>query len=139
MNPTTKQNINMAFSRIKTAYESTQLPIAKEYYVTLGNVNEVYLMKKDATKSIFLGRLFDKEDATIESEGRKIFDVLTTYFRSIVDTPITNVPEVENKPVEKKTTRRTKKVVETSVVEEVPEVSEDFASDDDTSWIDSIQ
>lgn len=137
MNSSVKQNITVTFEKLKAAYNSTKLTDAKDYYLTLGNVNEIYLMKKDATKSIFLGRIFDTDDATIESEGKKILDVLTDYFKSTV-VATSETPVVEEPKVEKKATKRAKKV-ETPVVDVVPEVSDDFASDDDTSWVDAIQ
>ena len=137
MNSSVKQNITVTFEKLKAAYNSTKLVDAKDYYLTLGNFNEIYLMKKDATKSVFLGKIFDNDDATIESEGKKILDVLTNYFKSAV-VATSETPVVEEPKVEKKTTKRAKKV-ETPVVDAVPEVSDDFASDDDTSWVDAIQ
>ena len=136
MNSTVKQNIKVAFERIKAAFDKVNLKETKEYYVTLGNVNEIHLIKKDATASVFLGRIFTSEDATIDEECKKIWATIGEFFRAKAST--TDVV-VETKETPKRATKRTKKVSETPVVEEVPEVGEDFAKDDDTSWIDAIQ
>ena len=138
MNSSVKQNIKVTFERIKAAFNGVELKEAKEYYVTLGNVNEIHLIKKDATKSVFLGKIFTSDSATIDEECKRIWAVIGNYFK-VTKTQSTTAPVIEAKvePV-KKSTKRTKKTVEDATVE-VPEVSEDFAKDDDTSWIDAIQ
>lgn len=136
MDSSVKQNIKVTFEKVNSAFKNVTLKETKDYFLTLGNLNEIHMIKKDATKSIFLGKIFTSADATIDGESRKIWEVIGNYFRQVVG-KTTDVPVVETKvePV-KKPTKRAKKV---QVVEEVPEVSEDFASDDDTTWIDSIQ
>ena len=122
-----KYNIKITFEKLKEAYDSLKVADAQDYFLTLGNINEIHLMKKDATKSVFLGKIFVEDNTTQTLEAKKIWNALQTYF---VGTNTSN-NVVETKPV-KKATRKAKKV---EVVEEEPEVME---SDEDSAWVDTI-
>lgn len=143
MDSNTKQKIKIAFEKVKGAFEKVNLKETKDYYVTLGNINEVHLIKKDATKSVFLGKLFIDANSTVEEEARKIWKVTEDYFRGVVtnSTSTTTKEEVVTKP---KTIRKRKpKVEEVPVVQtqfEDIDVSEDYAEEDnDYTWLDTIQ
>ena len=132
-----KYDIKYTFEKLQEAYDNLKLEGSQDYFLTLGNVNEVYLMRKDAKKSIFLGRLFDDANSSKEIEARKIWTALQTYFRGTVEVEHKE-PAIEKKPVEevKKTTRKSKKVVEESQPVRVePEVEEE---DEESSWVDTV-
>ena len=138
MDSSTKQNIKVTFERIKGAFDHLNFKEAHEYYLTLGNVNEIHMMKKDATKSVFLGRIFTDPNASSDDESRKIWAVIGNYFRKAQ--PVVEEPQEEVKKTAKgrKSTKK-EEVVATPAMVEIPEVPEDFADDDDTTWVDTIQ
>ena len=123
-----KYSIKYTFEKLQEAYNHLKIAGSEDYFLTLGNINEIHLMKKDATKSVFLGKIFVDEDTTQEIEARKIWNVLQSYFTG---TPIVQETKVETK-VTKKATRKPKKV---EVVEEEPEVME---ADEDSDWVDAV-
>jgi len=137
INQNVKYDVKYTFEKLQEAYERLDIADSRNYFLTLGNLNEVYLMKKDATKSVFLGKLFAEQNSTKEIEARKIWNALQTYFRGTAEVEHKE-PAIEKKPVEevKKTTGKSKKVVETpkaTIVE--PEVEEE---DEESSWVDAV-
>ena len=139
-----KYSIKYTFEKLQEAYSNLKVGDSQDYFLTLGNVNEVHLMKKDATKSVFLGKLFSDANSTQEVEARKIWNVLQAYFRGTVVEEPTKEPKVETKPLEvetkptKKTAaRKSKKVEPIEIEEEIhePEVEE---ADEDSPWLDTI-
>ena len=94
MNQIQKKNNEYAFNLIKGAFEKLTLPETKKYYVTLGNYNEVHMIRKDAKKSVFLGRLTVNTQDDLKPQMQAVWDVLRSYFLDNpepVDKPATEV------------------------------------------------
>lgn len=95
MTPIQKKNAAYAFSQIKIAYEKLTVPEAKKYYLTLGNGIEVHLIRKDARKSVFLGKLTINSDADMKPVVSKIWNTLRDYLMKPVEEPVAST-EVTN-------------------------------------------
>ena len=132
INSNTKQSIKVTFERLQSAYTRLDVKGAHDYYLTLGNVNEVHLIKKDATKSVFLGKLFVDENSTMEVEAKRVWIALENYFKATSQTTKVASETTTTPTVEKKVSKKTKKQV---VEEPQVEVSEE---DEDSSWVDSV-
>ena len=134
INQNVKYDVKYTFEKIQEAYDKLDIADSRNYFLTLGNINEVYLMKKDATKSVFLGKLFAEQNSTKEIEARKIWNALQTYFRDTVVEQVEGAKQVEE--VKKQTRKAKKQVVETpkaTIVE--PEVEDE---DEESSWVDAV-
>lgn len=133
-----KYDIKYTFEKLQEAYNRLDVKDSKDYFLTLGNVNEVHLLKKDATKSVFLGKMFTHEDDTQTEEARKIWEAIKRYFGANVTTvaKVEEVKEVEETPAvtKKVTTRKPKKVEEIQKAEDI-EVDE---ADEDSDWVDTV-
>lgn len=127
----TKRNIQLTFERLKAAYANLNIANAQDYFLTLGNVNEIHLIKKDASASVFLGKLFLDENSTQEIESKRIWKVLENYFRMSSTSNTSDVVKTKDEP--KRTSKRTKKVEQEVEIE--PEVME---ADEDSDWVDTV-
>lgn len=122
MNTEVKRNIQLAFNKINTAYNNLNIPESKQYYLTLGGINEVHLIKKGGCKSVFLGRLFQDSTSTVEREVTTIWTTLNKYFAALLEesksVKTTSVEEIKTeetvieKPVVKRTRKSKKEKVE---------------------------
>ena len=138
MDPRIKQSIKLAFEKVNGAYKNLTIKEASNYYLVLGNVNEVHLIRKDAKKSVFLDRLFANGESTIEAEAAKVWEAVKNYFRSITtpaQAPVApNQPKAEPK---QKTSRKKKATPEVPVVEEV--IDDPNGVEDDTAdWVETV-
>lgn len=132
MDNSTKQLVKLTYEKINAAYGKLDLPEAKDYFLTLGNINEVYLMRKDAKKSTFIGRLFETPGADPKEEARKIWNGICSQF--VNTTPQAPAKE-ESKPVAKtKKAKVTKPEQEANV-----EIDAKYSDDDNSDWVDNIQ
>lgn len=94
MNQIQKKNNEYAFKLIKGAFDNLTMPETKKYYLTLGNYNEVHMIRKDAKKSVFLGRLAVNTQDDLKPQMQAVWDVLRSYFLDNpepVDKPATEV------------------------------------------------
>lgn len=142
MDSNTKKNVQLAFEKLKLAYDRLTIADAKAYYITLGNVNEVHLVRKDGRKDVFLGRLFSDATSSFETELTTIWTVLKKYFESTVVAPATEEKPVEEvKPVKKTTTKKKKEepVTKEVATEVVTEVVTDMPSDVEVSEEDDAE
>ena len=139
VNQNVKYNIKYTFEKLNEAYGMIKdIPDTKNYHLTLGNVNEVHLLKNDATKAVFLGTLFEDDNADKTEEAKKIWNAIHKYFTS--HTSVAPESAEEDTPVATVEPKKTKAKKQTKEVQkiEVPEVPEVDEADEDSAWVNSI-
>lgn len=162
MTPIQKKNAQYAFDQLKLNFDKLTMPETKDYYLQLGNGNEVHLIRKDAKLSVFLGRLIVNNQEDLKPAMLGVWTVLRDYFLKPKEAEVEEATEVsgaqvnllseeetvEAKPTPKRKPRKkpdTRPVIDevlgdTPVNEAPTDVPDGVEEDDPQSegWIDAI-